>query len=707
MDLLKYSISPRSKRLLHQLLSENEGLERIISIPDYDLFIKTSHRFIAFLIKKRPHLQNYIQNQQSAARFKELVWSDYALLRLYNYLQYQGKFFTDFNVKKKKSISDPFRMIWLAYHQGIGGAKSEFFYDAIHLFRQLRTKKVKRKPSRSMVEDWMDAFPSGTDAWVQEIIARNKDRIIKTFIELYEKGFYGEDQKYVLPENFTYDEKYKLVNQWWDNYKFHLHFAIRDYKTLNTYLGESLSPNKLEVFRLATKKGLPFFVNFYYLSLLNINKSSKIVGLDISIRDYIFYNRGLIGEFGKIKAWEKEDLVEPGKPNAAGWILPEGGNIHRRYPEVAIYVPDSMGRSCGGLCVSCQRMYDFQNGHLNFNLDKLKPKQSFQEKLQQQLSYFETEADLCDLLITGGDSFMSSNATLKKILDAVLEMAKRKNKAIATDASKAHFSPMERVRLGTRLPVYLPMRVDAELVQILREFKTEGQKLGIRQFIIQTHFISPLEITQDAEKAVAQLLSAGWLVTNQSVYTTSASRRGHMSKLRQSLNKIGIIPYYNFSVKGFLENKYNFATNARICQEVYEEKPFGFIPDEELNRIAASGDIKAALNQYLKEHDQLFVASDRSVMNLPGVGKSLSFSVIGITFDGRRILQFKYDKERNHSPMIKMQEDVIIVESKSIKEYIEQMEYKGCNKEDYESIYGYSLSITEKRKALFQYETSS
>ena len=52
---------------------------------------------------------------------------------------------------------------------------------------------------------------------------------------------------------------------------------------------------------------------------------------------------------GNIRAWEREDIVEAGKPNAAGWLLPDGHNIHRRYPEVAILIPDTMGRACGGL----------------------------------------------------------------------------------------------------------------------------------------------------------------------------------------------------------------------------------------------------------------------------------------------------------------------------------------------------------------------
>ena len=78
------------------------------------------------------------------------------------------------------------------------------------------------------------------------------------------------------------------------------------------------------------------------------------------------YSNELVDTYGSIKAWEKEDMVVADEPNAAGWLLPEGHNIHRRYPEVAILIPDSMGRACGGLCASCQRMYDFQSERFEF-----------------------------------------------------------------------------------------------------------------------------------------------------------------------------------------------------------------------------------------------------------------------------------------------------------------------------------------------------
>ena len=703
MNILNYSISPRAKRKLLTLLEENPLLERILDRDDYGECKELSHRMLNRIIAQRPAVARYLSKERAKDLFGVLTWSDYALIRIYNYLKYSGKTFTDLNVKSRKSLSDPLKMLWLAYRSGTGGAKHDFFVDMVFLFRQLRSRKIKRRPSVEEVKRWMDKHPSGLDKDLVEIRNANKKRIIDKFIELQDKGFYKPSRLFRFPKNAGYEEKYNLVNQWWNDHRFHLRYAIRDYKTLDIYLDKSLSPNKMEVFKLATRKGLPFFVNFYYLSLINTRKSGKYVGADIPLRDYIFYNRDLINEFGHIVAWEKEDVVEAGKPNAAGWILPNDHNIHRRYPEVAIFIPDSMGRSCGGLCVSCQRMYDFQKGHLNFNLDKLKPRKSWDERMKKLLGYFENDPDLRDILITGGDSLMSSNTTLRKILDEVYEMAKRKAEANKSRPEGEKYALMQRIRLGTRLPVYIPQRIDDELIEILSNFRRKAEKIGFRQFIIQTHFISAMEITPEAEKAIERLLSAGWMVTNQAVFTTAASRRGHMAKLRAELNKTGVLTYYTFSVKGYRENRYNFATNARLAQELFEEKYFGKIDDKELEILQTAKDIKQAVNDLRTMLNLPFLATDRSIMNLPGIGKSLTFSVIGITNDGRRILRFKHDSERRHGPVVSQTDDVIIVESKSVKAYLDQLEKKGCDADDYDSIYGYSMFITEKRKKIFTY----
>jgi len=150
---------------------------------------------------------------------------------------------------------------------------------------------------------------------------------------------------------------------------------------MNEMLDYSITPETVAILNDARAAGIPFFVNPYYLSLINVREYEYGPGADQTIRDYVFYSKKLIQEFGKIVAWEKEDTVKPGEPNPAGWILPSQHSIHRRYPEVAILIPDTVGRACGGLCVSCQRMYDFQSGHLNFDLNRLKPDGTWQERL--------------------------------------------------------------------------------------------------------------------------------------------------------------------------------------------------------------------------------------------------------------------------------------------------------------------------------------
>lgn len=460
----------------------------------------------------------------------------------------------------------------------------------------------------------------------------------------------------------------------------------------------------MQLLARARKKGMPFFVTPYYLSLLNTNTSGYD---DATIRSYVLYSEELVETYGQIKAWEKEDIVVTGQPNAAGWLLPEGHNIHRRYPDVAILIPDSMGRACGGLCASCQRMYDFQSERLNFDFESLKPKETWDKKLRRLMRYFEEDAQLRDILITGGDALMSQNATLRNILDAVYKMAARKQKANESRPDGEKYAELQRVRLGTRLLAYLPLRITDDLVTILRDFKEKASRIGVSQFIIQTHFQSPLEVTPEAKKAIEAILSAGWIITNQLVYTVAASRRGHTAKLRQTLNAMGVVCYYTFSVKGFHENYAVFTPNSRSLQEQQEEKIFGLVPKEkqkELYRlIRYERPLGKKLVNFIRENHLLFAATDRNVLNLPAIGKSMTFKTVGMTADGKRILKFEHDAGRLHSPIINRMGEVYIVENKSIAAYLRQLQAMGEDIKEYLSIWNYSEGVTEPRFSIYEY----
>ena len=578
----------------------------------------------------------------------------------------------------------------------------DFFIDLYWQF-ELLEKPEEIVPDRSLVKRQMNRWPTGLDEEVMAIRHSNKERIIAGLIRKIERR-HAPTSRFQFTEGMSYAEKYVKVQEWWNTGRFHLAMAFKSPTELNYFLGGSLSAGTMDLLARARKKGMPFFVTPYYLSLLNTNTSGYD---DAAIRSYILYSEELVDTYGRIKAWEKEDIVVAGQPNAAGWLLPEGHNIHRRYPEVAILIPDSMGRACGGLCASCQRMYDFQSERLNFDFESLKPKETWDKKLRRLMRYFEEDAQLRDILITGGDALMSQNATLRNILDAVYKMAVRKRKANESRPEGEKYAELQRVRLGSRLLAYLPLRITDELVGILRSFKDKASRVGVTQFIIQTHFQSPLEVTPEAKKAIEAILSAGWIITNQLVYTVAASRRGHTAKLRQTLNAMGVVCYYTFSVKGFHENYAVFAPNSRSLQEQQEEKVFGLIPKEkqkELYRlIRYERPLGKKLSGFLKENRLLFAATDRSVLNLPAIGKSMTFQMVGLTTEGKRILKFDHDTGRRHSPIIDRMGEVYIVENKSVAAYLRQLQDMGEDVREYISIWNYSEGRTEPRFSIYEY----
>ena len=635
-------------------------------------------------------LSDHIPNPDAARHVRRLIEND-------------GKTIYESSTEQEIKI-ETISLLWqfLTNHITNEEISVDLWIDLFHQFARLYKEDIKL-PAEKQVLQWMKRWPSGLSEDVRAIRRQNKERIISLLIQKIENR-HSPSTRYFFPEGSSEEEKHQLVEKWWNEARFHLSMAIKSPTELNRMLGNSLPEETIQLYHKARKKGMPIFITPYYLSLLNPTGKGYN---DAAIRSYILYSRNLVDTYGSIRAWEKEDTVEAGKPNTAGWLVPDGHNIHRRYPEVAILIPDSMGRACGGLCASCQRMYDFQSERLNFNFEELKPKESWDKRLRKLMEYFENDMQLRDILITGGDALMSQNKTLRNILEAVYKMAIRKRNANLKRTEGEKYAELQRVRLGTRLPVYLPMRINDELLGILKEFKEKASAIGVKQFLIQTHFQTPLEVTPEAREAIKKILAAGWTITNQLVYNVAASRRGHTAKLRRVLNGLGVLCYYTFSVKGFEENYAVFTPNSRSLQEQQEEKVLGKLSvdmeKEFLKLLRTNKDRATAVQNFCNEHQIPFVATDRSVLNLPGIGKSMTFATIGMTKEGKRILEFDHDSTRKHSPIIHRMEKIYIKENKSLWQYILQLQEMGEKKEDYDSLWDYVEGETERRFPLYDY----
>lgn len=641
--------------------------------------------------------------QKIDAYLSDASWNAEGVRVVRRLLEYDGRVVHELSVGEDVKV-ETLALLWrfLSGRIGEDEISPDFALELYHQFSRLHDGSS-GVPEKEDVLRWMRRWPDGLNEQVRAIREANKERIMALLVRKIEHRP-ASSGRYVFPEGCSEAEKLGWVRRWWGEARFHLSMAVKSAAELNRMLDGTLSGETLRIYQQAQEKGIPVFVTPYYLSLLNPTGKGYD---DAAIRSYVIYSSRLVETFGGIRAWEREDIVEEGKPNVAGWLLPGGHSIHRRYPEVAILIPDTMGRACGGLCASCQRMYDFQSRRLNFELEKLKPKENWNTRLRKLMDYFEHDTQIRDILITGGDALMSRNATLRNILDAVCKMAVRKRQANLSRPDGEKYAELQRVRLGTRLPVYLPMRVDDELLDILRDFRQKAAEAGITQLFVQTHFQSPLEVTPESREAIRRILSTGWAVTNQLVYNVAASRRGHTAKLRKVLNSLGVICYYTFTVKGFEENYEVFAPNARSLQESSEEKAWGRLaPEAEhdfLESLDGAPNKAVAVRQFCAAHDVPFLATDRSVLNLPGIGKSMSFALVGVDTKGRRILRFDHDRTRRHSPIIDRVHEVYIRENKPVYRYLLQLQDMGEDMGEYETLWAYTEGETERRFPFFEY----
>ena len=550
---------------------------------------------------------------------------------------------------------------------------SDLFVDLYHLFRLLDAPEIPL-PSPQRVRSRTERWLSGQDDGVRAIRADNRERMLHLLIQKIENRKSKVPSRFQFADGMTYEEKYRQVAAWWGDFRFQLAMAVKSPSELNRFLAGSLSSETMYLLSKARKKGMPFFATPYYLSLLDVTGGGYD---DAAIRSYILYSPQLVETYWQIRAWEREDVVEAGRPNAAGWLLPDGHNIHRRYPEVAILIPDTMGRACGGLCASCQRMYDFQSERLNFEFETLRPKESWDHKLRRLMNYFEEDTQLRDILITGGDALMSQNKTLRNILEAVCRMAGRKRRANARRPDGG-----EVRRIAARAPRVAPAGLSADARQRRTgrnppRIPREG--LGRRREAVRHPDPFPDAARSDARSrgghpedpfgGVAHHQPAG-------LHRGRFAPRAH-PRLRQVLNSLGVVCYYTFSVKGFQENYAVFTPNSRSMQEQVEEKVYGRLTPEqaaELDDLLADGtDTAAKIRRFMRRHHLPFLATDRSVLNLPAIGKSMSFRLVGITAEGKRLLRFDHDRTRRHSPIIDSMGEIFIVENKSLAAYLRQL----------------------------------
>jgi lysine 2,3-aminomutase len=193
-------------------------------------------------------------------------------------------------------------------------------------------------------------------------------------------------------------------------------------------------------------------------------------------------------------------------------IDPLGEDHNRPVPAIVHKYPDrvlflALDR-CSVYCRHCTRRR--LTGQENTDLDK--------HTLAEGLGYIRAHPEVRDVLISGGDPFLLPTEKLRTLVSEL--------RAIPH---------VELIRIGTRVPVCNPFRVDDALAEALRE----------SEVFVVTHFNHPKELTAEAREACSRLVDHGVPVENQSVLLRRINSSARIIKdLNHRCLRMRVRPYY-------------------------------------------------------------------------------------------------------------------------------------------------------------------
>jgi lysine 2,3-aminomutase len=281
----------------------------------------------------------------------------------------------------------------------------------------------------------------------------------------------------------------------WNDWRWQFRNRINSVDALREYI--PLSDKQAAQLRLVSIK-YPLAITPYYLSLINTADATDPVRMQ-SVPAAEELTMACAGMEDPLE--EHEHSVVPG--------------LVHRYPDRVLMVLTDV---CPMLCRHCTRKREWRNGSWVRSM----------AEINAMLDYIRHHPEVRDVIISGGDPLTLATARLEEVLKGLKRI-----------------QHVEMVRIGTRCPVVLPQRIDAELCNMLSRYGP---------IWLNTHFNHPRELTPEAAAAIDRLLRAGVPVNNQSVLLKGVNDSLEVQrKLCQALLHAKARPYYLFqcdSVQG-------------------------------------------------------------------------------------------------------------------------------------------------------------
>jgi lysine 2,3-aminomutase len=297
----------------------------------------------------------------------------------------------------------------------------------------------------------------------------------------------------------------------WNDWRWQLRHRITNLETLETLL--PLTPEEREGVVLAGPK-LALAITPYFFNLIDRHNP------DCPIR------RQVIPRIEETVAapWEMID------PCGEDEHMPVPGLVHR-YPDRVLFLVTDR---CAAYCRYCTRSRVVSGvGELHLHTE-----------FDRAIEYIRQHPEVRDVLLSGGDPLLFTDEKLEHILSQL--------RAIPH---------VEFLRIGTRIPIFLPQRITPELGAMLRQY---------HPLWISIHTNHPREATAEVRAACGRLADAGIPLGNQTVLLRGVNDSVPvMKELMHKLLMMRVRPYYIYQCD-LVKGTHHLRTSVRQGLEIME-----------------------------------------------------------------------------------------------------------------------------------------
>src|SRR5882724_7603857 len=273
----------------------------------------------------------------------------------------------------------------------------------------------------------------------------------------------------------------------WNDWKWQLKHRITNAGQLQKFL-PTLTPEEFAGAKLANTK-LALAITPYFFNLIDPVDENCPIRLQVIPK---------VAE-SRTAPWEMSDPV--GEDSHS----PVPGLVHR-YPDRVLFLVTDR---CAAYCRYCtrSRLVSNASGY------------DFHPEFDKQIAYIAAHPEIRDVLLSGGDPLLLSDDKLENLLSRL--------RAIPH---------VEFLRIGSRIPTFLPQRITPELCAMLKKF---------HPLFMSVHSNHPRELTTEVRDALGRLADAGIPLGNQSVLLKHVNDDATVMKaLVQKLLMCRVKPYY-------------------------------------------------------------------------------------------------------------------------------------------------------------------